>query len=71
MKNKYDQKNRLWTLCMDQGRRSAKKAHPETGGNPTLVHNWGNEAAKAAWERAWGRWYKIQAIYRNLTGERF
>ena len=65
-KTKYEQKIRLWYACMAQGRRDAKTLHPETGGNPTLVHNWGNEAAKAAWGRAWNRWYRIEVIYRNL-----
>lgn len=31
--------------------RQAALHHPETGGNPLLVHNWGNDRAKAAWSR--------------------
>lgn len=37
-------------------RRLMAAAHPETGGNLGLVHNWGNEAARAIRARCDARW---------------
>lgn len=39
--------NQAWRLAIAQ----AAKAHPETGGSPLLVHNWGNDRARAAMAR--------------------
>ncbi len=39
--------DRSWALAQKQ----AAAVHPETGGNWLLVHNWGNDTAKRAWQR--------------------
>lgn len=36
-----------WQLAI----KNAARAHPDTGGSPLLVHNWGNDAARAAMRR--------------------
>lgn len=43
------QRDRIIRRISDRARASACAAHPETGGHPQYVHNWGNDAAKAAW----------------------
>ena len=35
------------------------KAHPDTGGHPGLVHNWGNPEARAILKASEERWRKI------------
>ncbi len=40
----------------------AHKAHPETNGEPLLVHNWGNDTAKRAWQRHAARTGRIGSI---------
>lgn len=39
--------NQAWRVAIAQ----AAKAHPDTGGCPLLVHNWGNDHARAIMAR--------------------
>ena len=45
------QRQRIFALNCRISMALAAKAHPATGGNKTLVHNWGNDAARAVWQR--------------------
>lgn len=40
----------------------ARKAHPDTNGEPLLVHNWGNDEAKRAWQRHDARTSRVGTI---------
>jgi hypothetical protein len=53
-----EQFERVARRAYEQGRARARAAHPETNGEPLLVHNWGNESANQAWRMAEqrGRW---------------
>lgn len=48
----------------------AARHDPDTGGMPSLVHNWGNAASKAVWARHDARMNRVfawsQAEYRKL-----
>ena len=44
----------------------AKRAHPETGGNDMLCHNWGNDESRMVWSRAYKRMDKARAIYQRM-----
>lgn len=44
----------------------AAAAHPETGGQWNLVHNWGNDAARAVIAKAEARWNRIRPIEDRL-----
>lgn len=45
----YDQQRRVWRQLQRRARRQAGVAHPETGGDRHLVHNWGNVEARQIW----------------------
>ena len=62
----YYQKGRLFEALRRNTTAQAKKAHPETGGNEHLIHNWGNVESKTIWTTAWARWGKIAKIYKDL-----
>lgn len=61
-----DQHTRLYRRIMGRGYVRARAADPRTGGNVTLVHNWGNEAARAAWREASERTKALRDIYRHV-----
>lgn len=44
---------------VDLAYRQSAKHHPETGGHPLLIHNWGNDAAKAVWAREEKRYCRV------------
>lgn len=44
----YACKRRFWNRNQSRAMAVCAKLHPATGGNLGLVHNWGNEQAKAA-----------------------
>jgi len=57
------QKDRIWHLWSRWFIREAYKLDPRTGGNDLMVHNWGNEKARAFCDYdgpAWARWHKIE-----------
>ena len=62
----FEQQDRIFRRLMEIGKRRARTAHPETGGIEHLVHNWGNEAARAVWRDVWARWRRVDAAYRPL-----
>lgn len=49
-------RERRWRAHQDALRAKLARLDPRTGGNLGLVHNWGNEAARAAVEHADKRW---------------
>jgi hypothetical protein len=57
----YAQKNRLWKLHVNRTIKLAAIAHPETGGNWLMIHNWGNDQARAIYSRANVRWNAIES----------
>lgn len=63
-------KNRAWRRFMSRTIRLAAIADPRTGGNELLIHNWGNDAAKAVWRDGWRRWHayskRAEVISRDL-----
>lgn len=65
----YDQKERLFRVAMRLASNAARRAHPETDGNENLVHNWGNEAARAVWEAAWKRVRRFDAAFERMYSE--
>lgn len=65
----YVQHNRIYNRLTERARKRAKAAHPETGGEPLLVHNWGNETAKAAWAQMSETAAKVQKAYDRLRDE--
>jgi hypothetical protein len=62
----YEQYNRLSRRLYSQHQELARRAHPETGGNSLLVHNWGNEASKAAWEALTPRSRRLEQAFQRL-----
>jgi hypothetical protein len=62
----FDQWARIDRLLAANQRAACKRAHPETDGNIGLVHNWGNDAARAARARYDARAQAYRAIYERL-----
>ncbi|CAB4187883.1 hypothetical protein UFOVP1166_8 [uncultured Caudovirales phage] len=58
-------RNNAWRLFCNRQIALARAAHPETGGHLGMVHNWGNDAAKAVVERGLDRWACISKAYDN------
>ena len=52
----YEQQTRIYNLLQNVTTSQIKKAHPDTGGNMLLAHNWGNESAQ-----------KILSIHQNRS----
>lgn len=67
----YDQHQRIFRAYMARGTRKAAIAHPETGGNELLIHNWGNDAARAVWRETWAAYYRTDAAYKALYDAAF
>lgn len=49
----YDQWQRVFRLLGERQETRVARAHPATGGNPTLAQNWGNTEARAALDEYW------------------
>ena len=62
----YAQYGRLSARNLDMARDRARRAHPATDGNALMVHNWGNEAARAVWARADARGSRIYRAMQRL-----
>lgn len=62
----YQQWERISAKINEAAREEAKKAHPDTGGNRTLVHNWGNLEARKAYEKANRRRVIFGRIFERL-----
>lgn len=58
-----DRKNRAWRTFMRRTHKLAALADPRTGGNEMLVHNWGNDQARAVWAHGWERWRRYGAAF--------
>lgn len=63
MQANYQKRSKAWNLFCARQTALAKAAHPETGGHLGMVHNWGNDAAKAVIAAGDKRWAKISAAY--------
>ena len=59
MQSNAQRRARLSLLFCERQIALAKAAHPETYGHLGMVHNWGNEAARAVVERGNDRWSQI------------
>lgn len=55
-----ERKDRLWEAWSRRTQKLSRIAHPETGGSPHLIHNWGNDAARGVMARASRRWEAIR-----------
>ena len=70
-----EQKDRMWTLRIEVAYKLASAAHPATSGNPSLVHNWGNDAARAIWQnqdRRDNRWLRAyERILHNALCQKY
>ncbi len=62
----YAQWQRLYETIMRLGYCRAKVAHPETGGHPLYIHNWGKPEARLAVARAEERVATARRIYQRL-----
>jgi hypothetical protein len=62
----YDQHREINKRIFANARRLARIAHPETGGADLMCHNWGNDAAKAVWTRAYARMHRAHDTYKKL-----
>lgn len=62
----YDQHRRISNRIFANARRFARIAHPETDGAALLCHNWGNDASKAVWKRAYARLGREYDLYNRL-----
>jgi hypothetical protein len=51
-----DKRRRAWRRFMSRTTKLAAIADPRTGGNESLVHNWGNQEARRIWAEGWKRW---------------
>lgn len=58
-----ERRNRAWRIFQARQIKLGAKAHPATGGNPSLIHNWGNAEARRLQEQGWRRWRAISAAY--------
>lgn len=65
----YDQHSRIYRMLGARCQRLAANAHPETGGNVGLVHNWGNDAAKAIVADCDRIWSRVDKCYKRLYAE--
>lgn len=65
----WAQRDRLWRGLEAQRRRLGARAHPETDGNSLLIHNWGNDAARAVEARFWERWRRADGAADRLYKE--
>jgi len=54
-----ERKARIGDRAVRLAYQQAAKHHPETGGHPLMVHNWGNEAARAVWNREAARMRRV------------
>lgn len=63
-------RHRAWRAFCGRQRKLGALAHPATGGDAGLIHNWGNDEARAVVARGWARWRAYQAasdaVYRRL-----
>lgn len=50
-------RSRAWATFTARQRKLGAALDPRTGGDAGLIHNWGNEAARAAMLRGWARWH--------------
>ena len=69
MKTLYDistQRERVYAKLRALARKRACAAHPDTGGHPNLIHNWGNAAAKKVWYDAYARWARHSQAFDDL-----
>lgn len=62
----YEQNQRIQSAIWARTTKRAAVAHPETGGNWNLVHNWGNAKAKAIWVAHTVTTTRVYAIYDRL-----
>lgn len=51
-----DKRRRAWRRFISRTTKLAAAADPATGGNESLVHNWGNQEARRIWAEGWKRW---------------
>jgi len=56
----YDQYQRIFNKSCNLAHHFASIADPATGGNSLHVHNWGNDASKAVYDRLRTRWSKMR-----------
>ena len=54
-------RDRAFRTFMRRTMKLARAAHPATGGNECLVHNWGNDEARRIWADGWRRWRSYSA----------
>ena len=59
----HEQRVRLFHKMVDLTTARAKRRHPATGGNHQLVHNWGNDEAKAIWHHSQRAWASISEAF--------
>jgi hypothetical protein len=52
----YQRRDQLFRRFMRRTTALAKAAHPATGGNECLCHNWGNEESRRIWHDGWRCW---------------
>lgn len=65
----YEQRDRIFRMSMERGRRRAAAADPATGGSEHLVSNWGNDASRAAWAATWAAWRKVDELADRMYDE--
>lgn len=54
-------KRRAWATFTARQRKLGAVLDPRTGGHAGMIHNWGNDAARAALRRGWARWHAYAA----------
>ena len=59
----YTRRTRAYQASTARATREAMAAHPATGGHWGMVHNWGNDEARAAIERHHVRWARLDAKF--------
>lgn len=56
----YHQGERIFQASWRIATKRAARVHPETGGNHCLVHNWGNDEARAVWAWQGSLWASVK-----------